>query len=108
MEDGPPSTLTTADRLSILRTHRDAWSKFAWTAKVVVPMYQNNVWRPHDSVLAQSEGNGMLHMKRMPSRIRGIEGIEWVIPELGREIIDIGIDSAQDLLIIVERFSGDG
>ncbi|KAI1790837.1 hypothetical protein LXA43DRAFT_1095058 [Ganoderma leucocontextum] len=104
MKDGPPSALTTAERLSILRTHQDAWNKFAWTAKEDVRMHKGDVWELHGNVLAQSEGNRTLHFKQIPSAIRRIEGTEWVIPDVGCDFTEIGMDPAQDLLIVIEEF----
>ncbi|KAM5538766.1 hypothetical protein V8D89_007488 [Ganoderma adspersum] len=106
MQDGPPSTRTTADRLSILQARHDAWSKFAWTAKENVPMYQGYApeWELYGNVLAQWKGGRTLHFKQILSVIRGIEGIEWVIPDVGCQITGIGMDPSQDLLVVIEHF----
>ncbi len=104
MEDGVSSTFTTAERLSTLRIHQSAWSKFAWTAKEDVQMRIDEVWELSGNVLAQSEGERTLHLKQIPSAIRGIEGTEWIITDVGCNITEIGMDPAQDLLLIIEHF----
>ncbi|EJF56105.1 hypothetical protein DICSQDRAFT_94010 [Dichomitus squalens LYAD-421 SS1] len=105
MQDGPPSALTPAERLSILRRRQDAWTKLAWTAKEEVPMRRGGVWELYGNVLAQAEGERTLHFKQLPSAIRGIKGKEWTIQDVGCKIRDFGMDSAQDLLIVLEHCS---
>ena len=107
MQDGPPSTLTIADRLSILQARQYAWSKFAWTGKENIPMCQGHTWELYGNILAQSEGERTLHFKRIPSVIRGIEGTEWTIPDVGCEFTDIGMEPSQDLLVVTEHFRDD-
>ena len=64
MEDGPPSALTPADRLAILRRRQAAWKTLAWTAKQDVPMRAGGVWELYGNVLAQAEGERALHFVR--------------------------------------------
>ena len=104
MEDGRSSSLTAVERLYALRSREDAWSRFAWTAVEKIPMHRGHTWDLYANVLAQSEGERTLHLMQIPSAIRGIDGWGWVIPDVGCDIADIGMDPAQDLLIVVERF----
>ena len=104
MEDGATSSSTTAERLSILRNRQNAWSNFTWSAKENVPMRTGDVWELYGNFLAQSDGERTIHVKQIPSAIRGIEGTEWAIPDVGCNITEIGIDPAQDLLLVVEHF----
>nr|VWO96278.1 STE12 [Ganoderma boninense] len=104
MQDGPPSTITTADRLSMLRVHQSAWNEFLWSAKENAPVHTGNIWELCGNVLAQSEGNRTLYFQQIPSATRGIEGTEWTIPDVGYNIMDVSIDPAQDLLIVIEQF----
>ena len=104
MEDSPSSSLATIQRLSTLRAREAAWSKLAWTTKEDVAMRGGNVWKLYGNVLAQSEGESSLHFKQIPSTIRGIESMEWVVPDVGCNITEIGMDPAQDLLIVIEHF----
>ncbi|KAI1790833.1 hypothetical protein LXA43DRAFT_1061804 [Ganoderma leucocontextum] len=97
MVDGPSSRLTTAERLSILRIRQNAWNKFAWTAKERIPMSMGDVWTLYGNVLDTS-------LKQIPSAIRGIEGTEWVIPDMSCNMKDICLDPAQDFLVIIEDF----
>lgn len=104
MEDGPPSTCTTAKRLSVLRARQNAWKQFVPTAGENVQMHMSEVWEFSGNILTRSEGMRTLHFKQIPSAIRGIEGVEWVIPDVGCNITEIGVDPAQDLLTVVESF----
>ncbi|PIL28992.1 hypothetical protein GSI_09039 [Ganoderma sinense ZZ0214-1] len=104
MTDGPPSTLTPAERLTILRARQDAWDNLVWTAKDDVTMHQGGVWELYGNVLAQAQGDRTLHFKQIPSQIRGIRGTEWTIPNVGCKIRDFGMDPAQDLLVVIEHF----
>lgn len=103
MEDGPPSTLTSAERLRVLKAHQEAWDKLAWTSREEVPMHQGGVWELYGGVLAQGDGSRTLAFKQLPSAIRGIEEREWRIEDVGVNIRDFGMDPAQDLLVIIEN-----
>ena len=108
MQDGPSSALAPIQRLDVLRTLQKAWSSFAWTAKENVHVHQGPAWHLCGNVLAQSEGDRTLHFKQVPSATRGIQETEWTIPDVGCDIADIGIDPAQDLLVVIEHFQWDG
>ncbi|OJT10824.1 hypothetical protein TRAPUB_12693 [Trametes pubescens] len=103
MEDGPPSTLTSAERLRVLKAHQEAWDKLAWTSREEVPMHQGGVWELYGGVLAQGDGSRTLAFKQLPSAIRGIEEREWRIEDVGVNIRDFGMDPAQDLLVVIEN-----
>ena len=105
MEDGPPSALTPADRLAILRRRQAAWKTLAWTAKQDVPMRAGGVWELYGNVLAQAEGERTLHFAQIPSAIRGIEAREWTVQDVGCTIRDFGMDPAQDLLVVIEHYT---
>ncbi|KAM5545949.1 hypothetical protein V8D89_000075 [Ganoderma adspersum] len=104
MTDGPPSTLTPAERLSILRARQDAWDNLVWTTRHDVTMHQGGVWELYGNVLAQAQGERTLHFTQIPSTIRGIKGTEWTVPDVGCKIRDFGMDPAQDLLVVIEHF----
>ncbi|KAI0631501.1 hypothetical protein C8Q77DRAFT_140759 [Trametes polyzona] len=103
MEDGPSSGMTASERLRKLRARQEAWNKLQWTAREEVNMLQGGVWELYGGVLAQGEGLRTLVFKQLPSNIRGIEGREWRIEDVGVNIRDFGMDPAQDLLIIIEN-----
>ena len=104
MEDGLPSARTTAERLSILHARQTAWSRLAWTANEHVPNRGGDLWNICGNVFARSEGKKTLYFKQIPSAIRGIEGTEWVITDLGCKMTNIAMDPTQDLLVVFERF----
>ncbi|KAI0372456.1 hypothetical protein BV20DRAFT_940120 [Pilatotrama ljubarskyi] len=103
MEDGPPSTLTAADRLRMLKARQEAWDRLAWTSREEVAMARGGVWELYGGVLAQAEGTRTLVFKQLPSATRGIEGREWRIEDVGVDIRDFGMDPSQDLLVIMEN-----
>ncbi|KAI0325496.1 hypothetical protein GY45DRAFT_1374683 [Cubamyces sp. BRFM 1775] len=109
MEDGQYSTLSAAERLRMLKARQEAMDKLAWTSREEIPMLQGGVWELYGGVLAQGEGSRTLVFKQLPSSLRGIEGREWRIEDVGVHIRDFGMDPAQDLLVVVEnRVEGTG
>ncbi|PIL26136.1 hypothetical protein GSI_11891 [Ganoderma sinense ZZ0214-1] len=106
LQNGPPSTISTGGRLSTLRVYQHAWNEFVWSAKEDVSMSTDiaDSWELYGNVLAQVEGMRTLHFKQIPSAIRGIKGTAWTIPDVGCNITEIGLDPAQDLLVIIEDF----
>ncbi|KAI9056374.1 hypothetical protein FKP32DRAFT_1639392 [Trametes sanguinea] len=103
LEDGTHNTLTVAERLRMLQTRNEAWDNLAWTAREEIPMLQGGVWELYGGVLGQGEGARTLVFKQLPSTLRGIEGRQWRIEDVGVNIRDFGMDPAQDLLIIIEN-----
>ncbi|KAI8989158.1 hypothetical protein BD414DRAFT_486239 [Trametes punicea] len=109
MENGPHSTLTVAERLRVLKARQEAWDSLAWTSREEIPMLRGGVWELYGGVLGQGEGSRTLVFKQLPSTLRGIEGKEWRIEDVGVNIRDFGMDPAQDLLLIIEnRVEGAG
>lgn len=90
MEDGPSSTLTSAERLRVLKAHQEAWDKLAWTSREEVPMHQGGVWELYGGVLAQGDGSRTLAFKQLLSAIRGIEEREDVGVNTGARDIRAG------------------
>ena len=103
MQDGPSSTLPTADRLAILRERQAAWDTLTWRERHEQPMGAGSVWELYGGVLAQSEGKRTLTLRQLPSVIRGIPDKQWEIADVGFDIRDFGMDPAQDLLVGVEH-----
>ncbi|KAI0772792.1 hypothetical protein BD413DRAFT_34230 [Trametes elegans] len=103
MEDGPPGTLTAAERLRMLKARQAAWDRLAWTSREEIPMCQGGVWELYGGVLAQGEGSRTLVFRQLPSAIRGIQEREWRLEDVGVNIRDFGMDPAQDLLLIIEN-----
>ncbi|KAM5538775.1 hypothetical protein V8D89_007497 [Ganoderma adspersum] len=104
MQDGPLSTVTTAERLSILRNRQKAWSKFEWRAKKDFKISTDEAWKLYGNVFARSEGKGKVDFLQVPSAIRGVKGVEWTIPDVGCNITEIAIDPTEDLLVVLEPF----
>lgn len=90
MEDGRSSTLTSAERLRVLKAHQEAWDKLAWTSREEVPMHQGGVWELYGGVLAQGDGSRTLAFKQLPSAIRGMEEREDVGVNTGARNIRAG------------------
>ncbi|KAL7284613.1 LOW QUALITY PROTEIN: hypothetical protein ACG7TL_001908 [Trametes sanguinea] len=103
LENGTHNTLTVAERLRMLKMRTEAWDDLAWTAREEVPMLQGGVWELYGGVLGQAEGSRTLVFNQLPSNLRGIEGRQWRIEDVGVNIRDFGMDPAQDLLIIIEN-----
>ncbi|KAK0233045.1 hypothetical protein IW262DRAFT_43295 [Armillaria fumosa] len=94
----PPS----ADRLSQLRIHNDAWNKLDGAWNDTIPMHPGRLWELFGNVLAQHSGSGSLIFTQLPSSTRFIERKEWSIPLSGLHIRDFGMDPSQSLLVLIE------
>ena len=54
MRDGPPSTLTPAERLAALRARQAAWDSLAWRARTEQAMGHGSVWELYGGVLSST------------------------------------------------------
>jgi hypothetical protein len=109
MDDGPPSSISKADRLKLLRAHQTAWKNLTWTKKSVVSDNPNATdheddevpWKCLGGVLGQASSRS-LHFIRVPSVFRGIEEKEWTVEDIGFRVGDFTMDPSQDLLVALE------
>jgi hypothetical protein len=101
MQDGPPSNLTSNERLRMLRSHQEAWSTLSWTEKETIPMLSGDTWELFGGVLALADGPKTLVLRQLPSRLRGLETSEWKI-DVDVPVRDFSMDKDQDLLVIVD------
>jgi len=102
MVDGPPSQLSTSDRLSLLRSYNASWKNLDWNAHTSLRVPDGRLWELYGNVWAHSNGIDTIDLVQMPSRLRGISLRQWTI-RLGFAPQDFGMDPAQDLLATVER-----
>ncbi|EIW86862.1 hypothetical protein CONPUDRAFT_115643 [Coniophora puteana RWD-64-598 SS2] len=102
MQDGPPSNLTAADRLSLLKRHQSAWNTLQWTSSQEVSMNTGRVWELYGGVLAQSRDPSNLSFRTLPSQLRGVEEQTWNITFEHTIIRDFAMDPSQDLLVFLE------
>src|ERR1700690_4567233 len=72
MQDGPPSNLTSNERLRMLRSHQEAWCTLSWAEKETIPMLSGDTWELFGGVLALSDGPKTLVLRQLPSRLRGL------------------------------------
>ncbi|KII87711.1 hypothetical protein PLICRDRAFT_54778 [Plicaturopsis crispa FD-325 SS-3] len=104
MENGPPSEVSTAQRLESLRKLQHAWRTMSWTKHSIVRMtVDSDVWELCGGVLGQGVGTQALTFNQLPSEIRSIPAREWSIEDVGFHIADFTTDVAQDLLVTIER-----
>jgi len=104
MDDGPPSSISKADRLKLLRAHQMAWKNLTWTKKSVVsynPIADDILWKCLGGVLG-SAYNRSLRFIQVPSVFRGIKEKEWTIEDIGFRVEDFTMDPSQDLLVALE------
>jgi len=100
--DGPPSPLTAADRIALLKEHNAAWESLRWKESNNLPMQQGHVWELSGGVFAQSSSSNLLHFRRLPSQCRNIEEKSWRVA-LDIDIRDFTMDPGQDLLVVIEK-----
>ncbi|KAG1871004.1 hypothetical protein C8R48DRAFT_770604 [Suillus tomentosus] len=102
MVDGPPSTLTTSDRLALLKERNAAWESLRWVESRDIPMMQGHIWELYGDVFAQSSTSDVLHFRQLPSKYRKIEEKTWGVA-LDINVRDFTMDPAQDLLVLIEE-----
>lgn len=104
MQDGPPSVMCHADRLTMLRNSQAAWHALQWTAVTDIKMLQGSLYELYGGVLVQSDhlGGSSLVFRRLPSRFRSIEEHVWSLA-LGFILRDFTLDPAQDLLVLIAQ-----
>lgn len=104
MQNGPPSVLGHADRLTMLRNSQAAWHTLQWTASKDVRMFQGSLYELYGGVLVQSNqlsGRGLV-FRRLPSHYRRIEEHVWSL-DLDLNLRDFTLDPAQDLLVLIAQ-----
>lgn len=113
----PRRDLTYHQKLEVVRNHRDRWNHpenitpAVFDANIEIWVPQQYVNQYVDSVFAWAAPLSdftpygrvqQLHIHQLPSPNRGIEYKHWVIPDLGLDVRNFGIDPAQDLLVLLE------
>ncbi|KAF9232387.1 hypothetical protein BU15DRAFT_81300 [Melanogaster broomeanus] len=90
MIDGPPSLISTGERLARLRSLRRTWSTLSCTSKVTVPM--PGACYAYELTRATSRRRG--------SRLRTIPGRTLVHDDIGVPTRDFAMDPSQDLVVL--------
>jgi hypothetical protein len=101
MVDGPPSRLSTSERLSLLRSYETSWKNLDWNTHTSLPVPEGSLWELYGNVWAHSRGNDAIFLVQIPSRLRDIPLRRWTI-KLDFPLLDFGMDPSQDLLVAVE------
>lgn len=99
--DGPPSRLSTTERLSLLRSYETSWKNLDWNTHISLPVPEGSLWELYGNVWAHSRGNNSIFFVQIPSRLRDIPLRQWTI-RLDYPLRDFGIDPSQDLLVAIE------
>jgi len=106
--DGPPSPITPASRLELVKAYDEAWRTFSWTEHLILDLPD-----PHQApyvsgdtlVLPVHEMRGVIRsfiMQSIPSPLRGVSGRQWRI-DFDFFAEPFVIDATQDLLVAVPR-----
>jgi len=102
MDDGPPSSVSKADRLKLLRAHQTAWKNLTWTKKSVVSYNPiASLWKCLGGVLGSAYDRS-LRFIQVPSVFRGIEEKEWAVEDIGFRVGNFTMDPSQDLLVVLD------
>ncbi|OCH85848.1 hypothetical protein OBBRIDRAFT_739112 [Obba rivulosa] len=110
--DGPPSALTTADRLQLLLDRRRRWRSLDWVRQESVPIAGGcQAYELVDGVFAKSMGGGFgtgsrhFTTVRLPSRSEPAS--VNVRDDVGIPTRDFAMDPSQDLVALVHNDDGD-
>ncbi len=101
MVDGPPSQLSTSERLSLLRSYETSWKNLDWNAHISLPLPVGNLWELYGNVWGHSKGDDAIFFIQIPSRLRNVPLRQWTT-RLDFPLRDFGIDPSQDLLVAIE------
>ncbi|KAI0063666.1 hypothetical protein BV25DRAFT_1915142 [Artomyces pyxidatus] len=107
MQDNPRGGPNLAERLERLKAYDVAWRNLDWTGHDNYPSFSGS-FTPiavSQDVVAFPVDNPQVVFKQFPSQLRGIEGQEWSIPL--KDVIDIGVDASQDLVVFVTQSLSD-
>ena len=106
MVDGPPGSLTTSERLELLRRYEASWKNFEWSEKKTLdypsPHRDGPTFEFYGTVCAHGRGRDAIDFVQLPSRLRGIPMRQWTIT-FDFEVCDFSADPSQDLLVIIEN-----
>ncbi|KAF8467487.1 hypothetical protein DFH94DRAFT_296796 [Russula ochroleuca] len=102
--DGPPSTVTAACRLELVKDYDEAWSTFSWSQHLVLDL--PSLEAPYVSgntlvIRKTKEVVRSLIMLSIPSRLRGVPGRQWRI-DFHFCVEIFVLDATQDLLMVVQ------
>ncbi|KAI0308582.1 hypothetical protein OF83DRAFT_1193268, partial [Amylostereum chailletii] len=105
MTNGPPGALALQDRLDNLKQFNEAWKHWYFVKTAANITADASMWLVHWSwkllggnALMKVGEQGDLSIERFPSRLRGIEGKVWTLPDVDIDSI-AAVDATQDLLI---------
>ena len=104
MVDGPPGSLTTSERLELLRRYEVSWETFEWSEKNTLdyPSLHRPSWEFYGNVCAHRRGKDAIDFLQLPSGLRGIPMCQWTIT-FDFTIGHFSMDPSQDLLVIIEN-----
>ncbi|PBK92928.1 hypothetical protein ARMGADRAFT_1063134 [Armillaria gallica] len=89
-------------RLDQLREHNNAWNKLDGVWSNSIPKLPVDSRVLSGNVLGRSGAPGSLVFTRLSSSSRFVRQKEWSVPLPGSHICSFGIDSSQNLLVLVE------
>lgn len=90
------------DRLDALKRHTIAWEELTWVTEQHLPMLDGGLWELYGGVLAQSNLEGDITFRQLPSEIRSIAERDWTIGGFDFIVRDFAMDPLQNLLVLVE------
>ena len=104
MVNGPPGSLTTSERLELLRRYEASWETFEWSEKNTLdyPSPHGPSWEFYGNVSVRRRGKDAIDFVQLPSGLRGIPMRQWTIT-FDFIIGHFSMDPSQDLLVIIEN-----
>jgi len=102
MVDGPPSPLSTSERLSLLRSYETSWKNLDWNTHISLPdpFGPGSLWELYGNVWAHTKADDVIFLIQMPSRLRDIPLRQWII-RLDFPMQAFAMDPSQDLLVAI-------
>ena len=105
MVDGPPGSLTTSERLELLRRYEASWKNIKWSKDRTFTFpsggfggrkLYGNVWAHR-----REPERDAIDFVQIPSRLRGIPMRQWTL-RFDFAVQNFSMDPSQDLLVTIE------
>src|SRR5258708_378390 len=108
--DGPPSPVTPASRLELVKAYDEAWRTFSWSRHLTLdlPYPHQAPYVSGDTLVLpvhDPEMKGVIRsfiMQSIPSPLRGVPGRQWRI-DFDFFVKLFVMDATQDLLVVLPR-----
>ncbi|KAI0296509.1 hypothetical protein B0F90DRAFT_1033799 [Multifurca ochricompacta] len=108
LRDGPPSEVSTAERMAALQAYNKAWRELSWSSYDTIDIPSSGMPGFSDGLIVSfSDDKKSLTVHQLPSKLRRLDGRDWTL-SFDFSIALFAMDASQDLLALVPAYSTPG